>query len=152
MQTACTRKVCRIIMKAKSFHCSKSGVAQPIAAAIGTKLQCVCDKLPPAYPSDGEKVVFVGVEMKGSVPGPVEQFCKDLTPARTKYVAFYVINGTGDTSGLDGVIATMEKNGVKKVGETLGITVKSSLFHKGTVTEADIQKAIDWATKIIETP
>lgn len=139
-------------MKAKSFHCSKNGVAQPIAAAIGTKFQCVSDKMPPAYPSDGEKVVFIGVEMKGKVPAPVEQFCKDLNPSRTKTIAFYVINGTGDTSGLEDVIAMAEKNGVKKVGDTLSITVKSSLFNKGQVTDADVKKALEWATKIVDMP
>lgn len=137
-------------MKAKSFHCSKTGAAQPIAAAIGIKLQCVSDKMPPAYPCDGEKVVFVGAEMKGKVPPQVVSFCKELTPARTKYVAFYIINGTGDTSGLDEIIATMKANGVTLAGEILPITVKSSLFKKGSVSQSDIDKAVEWATKISE--
>ncbi len=139
-------------MKAKSFHCSKNNIVHPIAAEIGIKLQCVSDKMPPAYPSDGEKVVFIGIEMDKKVPAPVEQFCKDLTTARTKYIAFYVVNGTGDTSGLDSVIKMAESKGVKKVGETLAITVKSSLFKKGQVTDEDIKKAVDWAVKISETP
>lgn len=135
-------------MKAKSFHCSKSGLAQPIAAAIGVKLQCVSDKMPPAYPSDGEKVVFIGVEMNGKVPHEVEQFCKDLNPSRTKAVAFYVVNGKGDTSGLEHQIEVMKKNGVKTIPEILPITIKSGLFSKGKVTDADINKAVDWAVKI----
>ncbi|MEG1427976.1 MAG: hypothetical protein RSC76_09835 [Oscillospiraceae bacterium] len=135
-------------MKAKSFHCSKNGLAAQIAAEIGTKLQCVSDKMPPAYPSDAEKVVYIGIEMDGKVPLPVEQFCKDLNPARTKNVAFYIINGKGNTQGLEAVIANLKKNGVNTIPEILPITVKTSLFNKGKLTDADIKKALDWAVKI----
>lgn len=135
-------------MKAKSFHCSKSGAAQPIAEAIGLKLKCVSDKMPPAYPCESEKVVFIGVEMNGKLPKEVEQLCKELVPARTKSVAFYVINGKGSDEGLQPIIDVVEANGVKKVGETLKITVKSSLFKKGSVTESDVTNAVAWATEI----
>ena len=47
-------------MKAKSLHYSKSGSVQPIASEIGRVMQCVCDQIPPAYPCEGEKVVFIG--------------------------------------------------------------------------------------------
>lgn len=135
-------------MKAKSFHCSKSGNVQPIASEIGRVLQCVCDQLPPAYPCENEKVVFVGVEMNGKLPGKVESFCKDLNPSRTASVAFYVVNGNGNTNGLDGIIETMKKNGVKTVGEPLGIAVKGGLFKKGMPTDEDVSKAVAWAQKI----
>ncbi len=135
-------------MKAKSLHCSKNGLAQPIAEALGGKFKCVSDKMPPAYPNDGDKIVFIGVEMTGKAPQPVEQYCKDINPSRVKYLAFYVINGTGDTSGLDHVISLAKANGVEIAGTPLGITVKSSLFKKGSVTEADINKTVEWAEQI----
>ncbi len=134
-------------MKAKSLHFSKGGDVQPIAAEIGRELQCVCDQIPPAYPCEGEKVVFIGVSMNGKLPGAVDHFCKDLNPTRTKSVAFYVLNNDGNTNGLDAIKAAMKKNGVETVGE-LGIAVKSSLFKKGLPTDADIKNALDWAVKI----
>ena len=112
------------IMKAKSLHFSKSGSAQVIASELGRVYQSVCDQIPPAYPCEGEKVVFVGVEMNGKVPGPVERFCRDLTPARAQNVAFYVINGNGSTDGVKALCETMP-------------------------TDADVQSALDWAEKII---
>ena len=77
-------------MKAKSLHFSKSGSAQIIASELGRVYQSVCDQIPPAYPCEGEKVVFVGVEMTGKVPSPVDRFCRDLTPSRAQNVAIYV--------------------------------------------------------------
>ncbi len=135
-------------MKAKSFHCSKSGVVQPLAQNIGINLQCVSDKMPPAYPCDKDKVVFIGIELNGKIPVPVTDFCKGLDTNRTKAVAFYVVNATGDTKGLEELEAMLKSKGVQKVGETLGIAVKSSLFKKGEVTQADIDKVVAWAKNI----
>lgn len=135
-------------MKAKSLHFSKSGSVQPIASEIGRVLQCVCDQIPPAYPCENEKVVFIGVEMNGKLPGAVEHFCKDLTPSRTSSVAFYVLNGSGSTKGLEGIIETMKKNGVNTVGEPLGVTVKGGLFKKGMPTEDDVKNVVAWAEKV----
>jgi len=137
-------------MKAKSLHFSKGGDVQLIASEIGVKLQCVCDQIPPAYPCENEKVIFIGVHMNGKLPGAVDHFCKDLNPGRTKGVAFYVLNNTGSTKGLDSIIETMKKNGVNTVGEPLGVAVKGSLFKKGIPTEADVQNVVEWATKIAQ--
>ena len=114
-------------MKAKSLHFSKSGNVQPIASEIGRVMQCVCDQIPPAYPCEGEKVVFIGVEMNGKLPGAVDHFCTD---------------------GLSSIIDTMKKNGVETYGEPLGIAVKGGLFKKGMPTDADTKKVLEWADKI----
>lgn len=135
-------------MKAKSLHFSKSGSVQPIASEIGRVMQCVCDQIPPAYPCEGEKVIFIGIEMNGKLPGAVEHFCKDLNPTRAKGVAFYVINGTGNTDGLSGITEEMKKNGVITYGDPLGVTVKGSIFKKGKPTDEDIKKVLDWADKV----
>ena len=137
-------------MKAKSLHFSKTGAAQQIAAEFGRIFECVCDKIPPAYPCENEKIVFIGVEMSGRLEKPVEAFCKDLKPVRVKNVAFYVINGKGDVSGLEEISKTLEANGVHVAAEPYGIAVKSGLFKKASVTDADIQAAVAWAKEIID--
>ena len=135
-------------MKAKSLHFSKGGDVQVIATELGRVFQCVCDQIPPAYPCENEKVIFIGVHMNGKLPAAVDHFCKDLNPGRAKGVAFYVINNTGNTNGLEGIIETMKKNGVATVGAPLGVAVKSSLFKKGVPTEADVKTVLDWAHDI----
>lgn len=137
-------------MKAKSLHFSKGGDVQVIASELGREFQCVCDQIPPAYPCENEKVIFIGVHMNGKLPAAVDHFCKDLNPNRAKGVAFYVINNTGNTNGLDSIIATMKKNGVETVGEPLGIAVKSSLFKKGLPTEDDVKAVLAWAKPIAQ--
>lgn len=134
-------------MKAKSLHFSKNGTVQPIASELGREFQCVCDQIPPAYPCEGEKVVFIGVDMKGKVPTPVVNFCRDLNPTRTKNVAFYLINGKA--SNLSDLKTELENNGVHMVDDVLELEVKSSFFKKGSVTDADIQKTLKWAKELL---
>ena len=135
-------------MKAKSLHFSKRGTVQPIASEIGRVYQCVCDQIPPAYPCEGEKVVFIGVEMGGKLPAPVDHFCRDLNPSRAKNVAFYLINGSLD--GLNSIKSELENHGVHMVDDVLTLEVKSSLFKKGSVTDDDVKKALAWAEKVVE--
>ncbi len=135
-------------MKAKSLHFSKRGTVQPIASEIGRVYQCVCDQIPPAYPCEGEKVVFIGVEMGGKLPVPVDHFCRDLNPSRAKNVAFYLINGSVD--GLNSIKSELENHGVHMVDDVLTLEVKSSLFKKGSVTDDDVKKALAWAEKVVE--
>ena len=135
-------------MKAKSLHFSKRGTVQPIASEIGRVYQCVCDQIPPAYPCEGEKVVFIGVEMGGKLPAPVDHFCRDLNPSRAKNVAFYLINGSVD--GLNSIKSELENHGVHMVDDVLTLEVKNSLFKKGSVTDDDVKKALAWAEKVVE--
>lgn len=134
-------------MKAKSLHFSKHGTVQPIASEIGRVYQCVCDQIPPAYPCEGEKVVFIGVEMGGKLPGPVDHFCRDLNPTRAKNVAFYLVSGSVD--GLSSIKSELENHGVHVVDDVLTLDLKSSLFKKANPTDADIKKALDWAEKVV---
>ena len=134
-------------MKAKSLHFSKRGTVQPIASEIGRVYQCVCDQIPPAYPCEGEKVVFIGVEMGGKLPAPVDHFCRDLNPSRAKNVAFYLINGSVD--GLNSIKSELENHGVHVVDDVFTLEVKSSLFKKGSVTDDDVKKALAWAEKVV---
>ena len=87
-------------MKVKSMHYSKNGNAQAIAARLGEIYRCVSDQIPPAYPCESEKVIFIGIETEKKIEKPVVDFCKDLTPQRTKNVAFYLVSGSGNTSEL----------------------------------------------------
>lgn len=74
---------------------SKSGQAQALAMAISREYQCKSDSIPPAYPCENEKLVFIGFEF-GSCEKVVNTFCKTLTPERAKNVAFFATSSSGD--------------------------------------------------------
>lgn len=136
-------------MKVKSLHYSKVGNAQIISGRLGEIYKCVSDQIPPAYPCESEKIVFVGIETNKKIERPVVDFCKTLTPARTQNVAFYVIGGD-DISGLDPIKEALKANGVNVAGDTLVIPVKSGLFKKGKLSDADVENAVKWAADITD--
>ena len=53
-------------MKMQVLYFSKYGVAQQLAYSVSTELQCKCDSIPPAYPPENEKVIFIGLEVFGA--------------------------------------------------------------------------------------
>lgn len=136
-------------MKAKSMYYSKTGNSQIIATELGRIYQCVSDQIPPAFPCDGEKLLFVGVEMDKNVEKHVVDFCRDLKPSRAKNVAFYVVSSTGSTSALDALKSTVKANGVNIAGDTLVVEIKNSIFKKGKVSDEDLAKVRDWAADIV---
>ena len=74
--------------KMRILHFSKSGNAEKVALAISKSQQAGCDKIPPAYPIENEKLAFLVFEMKGAnVDKNVTALCNDLTTNRVKNVA-----------------------------------------------------------------
>ena len=136
-------------MKAKSFHLSKKGLAMEVAGEIGRVFECVSDKIPPAYPCENEKVLFVTAEMNGHVDKAVESLLKDLTPVRAKNVIFVTINKDGNTNGLENITKTLEDKGIHVAGK-YGVAVSGGFFSKKVAPE-DVQKVIDWAKGVLET-
>lgn len=136
-------------MKAKALHFSKKELASEVSAELGRVYECVNDKIPPAYPCENEKVVFVGVEMSGRLDKKVEAFLKDLNPTRTKNVAFYTVNKDGSTAGFEAITKVLEANGVNVVAPVYNVKCVSSLF-KSSVSDEEIQKAVAWAKDVID--
>jgi flavodoxin len=134
--------------KMRTMHFSPAGNAEKLADAISRKQQCTCDRIPPAYPCENEKLLFIGVELKGSKPDKsVEALCKDLTTARAKNVAFFAVGSSFD--GIDTLKQLVKATGVGVVDDVFQCAVKGGLFSKGKVSEADLKAAADWSEKIV---
>jgi flavodoxin len=134
--------------KMRILHFSPKGNAQRIAEGIGRSQKVSSDQIPPAYPVEGEKLLFIGVELKGSkADKAVLNFCKDMSTARAKNVAFY---GVG--SSFEGIAE------LKKILSDKGINVAGSyeckvgggLFGGGKLSDEDVKAAVDWADKLVD--
>ena len=135
--------------KMRILYFSPAGNAERLATEIARAQQTGSDKIPPAYPVEKEKLVFIGVELKGSaVDKTVVALCKDLTPARTKNVAFYAVGG-GDFSAINELKQIVSSKGINVAGSIHQCTVKSGLFSKGSVSDADIKATVAWADQIV---
>ncbi len=133
--------------KMRVLHFSKAGNTEAMARAIAKQEGANSDQIPPAYPCENEKLVFVGVELKGkSADKVVIDLCRDLTQQRAKNVAFYATGS--DFSALDELKQIIEGKGINVINNMYKCEVKSSLFKKGTVSQSDIDGACKWAADI----
>ncbi|MDL2234353.1 hypothetical protein LJC63_12370 [Ruminococcaceae bacterium OttesenSCG-928-L11] len=134
--------------KMRVLHFSPKGNAELIANAIAREQKCNSDKIPPAYPCENEKLLFIGVEAKGSAPDKsVDAFVKDLNDSRTKNIAFYIVGGHDKYVNELKDYAT--GRGIKVVG-VHHVDVKGGLFSKPKVTDEQVKATVDWANKIVD--
>ncbi|MBQ2755504.1 MAG: hypothetical protein IJF27_02400 [Oscillospiraceae bacterium] len=136
-------------MKMQVLYFSKNGMAQQLAYAVSTELQCKCDNIPPAFPPETEKVIFIGMEAFSAPAKNIVEFCKTLNPSRTKNVAFFTV-AKDDSPALDSLKAMLTANGVKVVENNFNCVVKRSFFKSGNITADDLANIKTWASAVVE--
>ena len=136
-------------MKVQVLYFSKAGNATTVGDGIARHLKCKQDAIPPAYPAENEKIVFVGVDYKGKVEKKLMDFCNTLTTARTSNVAFFAVskNGSADLSAYKAAVAA---NGVNVIDDVYNCQGKFLFSGKGKPDQNDVNAAIAWADKVID--
>lgn len=137
-----------MLFKMRVLFFSKAGNAEHIAQAIGRKYKATSDQIPPAYPSESEKLLIIGVEAGSKPDKQVFDFCANLTPARAKNVAFFVVTKGGGETAIETLAQAVKARGVEVVGTTHVIKV-GGLFKQSAVKPAEIEATVAWADKII---
>ncbi|MBQ2817259.1 MAG: flavodoxin family protein [Clostridia bacterium] len=139
-----------MLFKMRCLFFSKAGNAEHIAQQIARTHKTTSDQIPPAYPSESEKLLFIGVEANGAgVDKKVMDFCANLSPARAKNVAFFVITKGNGAEAIEKLKAAVKAHGTEVVGQTHVIKV-GGLFKQNHVKQSDVDGAIAWANKIVE--
>lgn len=138
-----------MLFKMRILFYSKAGNSELMAQAISREQKAGCDKIPPAYPCEGEKLLFIGVEADKKKPeAPLADFCSNLTPQRCKNVAFFAIGSSFEV--IDELKSIVKKNGVNVVENTYTCSVKGGLFKKGKVSDSDLAAAAKWSNEIVQ--
>ena len=136
-------------MRVLYFSKNKEGNAEETARHIARTLKTTSDQIPPAYPSESEKLLFIGVDADSSKPDKIIQdFCANLAPNRAKNVALYAINKSGSADILNPLKEAIQKKGVDVVGDPLVIKV-GGLLKQGRMKDEDFKAVEDWANKIV---
>ena len=136
--------------KMRILHYSKSGNAGSLAQAITEDQKAKCDKIPPAYPCENEKLVIIGVDAdKKSPEKPLADFCATLTPARAKSVAFFAIGGSCNEM-IEELKNIVKATGTNVLEEAFTVQAKSSLFKKAKLSDEDLKAGVAWASKTVD--
>ena len=132
--------------KMRILHYSKSGNAGILAQAITEDQKAKCDKIPPAYPRENEKLVIIGVDADKKSPA---DFCATLTPARAKNVAFFAIGGSCNEM-VEELKKIVKATGTNVLEEAFTVQAKSSLFKKAKLGDEDLKAGVAWASKTVD--
>ena len=135
-------------MKLQVLYFSPKGQVQVLAENIGKVLKSKCDKIPPAYPCDNEKLVFVGIEPKAAGKQQFVDFMKGMTSERAKNVAFFACSSSG-SEGVESAKALVKANpGVNVVDSVFECKVHG-LFH-AQPSQEDVEACNKWAAGIVK--
>lgn len=119
-----------------------------LATAMSRALKVKSDKIPPAYPCEGQTLVFFVLENYGKMDKKLMAFCKEIVPRRAASAALVVV-GKDDSGNADELESMLKGNGVTIAGKC-GIAVKKSFLSSGKLTDADIEKATAFAKELYE--
>ncbi len=136
-------------MKLQTFFFSKDekgGQARLVGDQISSLFKCKCDQIPPAYQCNKEKLVIIVYEQYGKMPKKFTEFIESMTTEKAYNVALIEISKTGH-EGLDTLKTIFKNNGVNVV-DTCSIVAKKGLFSKPSVSDEEIQRAVDFSHKI----
>lgn len=107
-------------------------------------LNSAVDVIPPAYPCDKERFVFIGISVKDEPENKIRLFCQNLDKAKAAYVALIV---DGNEKGANAVKDMLNAAGTNVFPEILYI--KGGLPFLGNLS-ADEKKALDeWLDRAI---
>jgi len=138
-----------MLFRMRVLFYSKAGNAEHIAQQIARAHKTTSDQIPPAYPSDGEKLLIIGIEPNGSKPDKqVLDFCSNLTQQRAKNVAFFIVT-KGGTEAVETLKKAVQQRGIDVIGEPYVIKV-GGLLKQSRAKQEDVEAAVEWSQKIVD--
>ena len=104
------------------------------------------DKIPPAYPCDGERLAVIVVSAKSNMPEPFKRFVRTLNKRITANIAF-IVDGTPENAAK---IIELAKSGNSNVIDDNVLYVDGGLPFKflKKVTEEEAKKVEEWVKEI----
>jgi flavodoxin len=139
-------------MNIKVLYFSKSGNTRKLAEAIAEKLNTPTESIPPAYPLDNVKVLFLGSGVYG---GKIDQkmvdFIKTLDNKKVKNVALFGTAGSTQDSAIQAMKQQLTARGINVLDESYLCLGKFFLFFKlGHPNAEEIKGAQEFAEKVVK--
>lgn len=140
-------------MKTWIMYYSRGGNTKVIADAIAEALELSrSEQLPPSYPLENVKLLFLGTGEYGGKPDPKTiEFVRTLNNKRVTNVAVFGTSGSGEANGkaITAVKELLKDKDINVIDETFSCKGKFFLFfNRNKPGKDDIQKAKEFAKRI----
>ncbi len=138
-------------MKIRILYLSKHGNTEKLADVITKAVAAKSEQIPPAYPCENEKLLFLGTGIYGGKPDKkMIDFCSSLDTSRVKNVALFTTSasGTADAGMLRDILV---QKGINVVPEVYSCKGKCFVFcNMGKPGKDELEAAEKWAKKTME--
>ena len=115
------------------------------ADAIGHAFSCSVNDIPPSYPCDNERLVVLGLSLKGNkIEDRVRRICTELIPTRARATALFIDGEPGSEAEKE-VIRIIKDAGTNFIDHTLYL--KCGIFSSKLSLE-ERQKIVDWVREV----
>ena len=138
-------------VKVRVMHSTKKAKVKTFATAITEAFKCLVNDVPPAYPCDKERVVFIGMTIKDAPDDKLRLFCRELTPARAHNVALFVDGPQLDNNpGLKTVIETLKEAGTNVLTDDIYyVNGGPAIFGGKKISLEERTEIVRWADAIV---
>lgn len=102
------------------------------------------DVIPPAYPCDKERFVFIGLTVKDEPENKVRLFCQQLDKTKASFVALII---DGNEKSASAVKEMLEKAGTKVFPEIMYI--KGGLPFLGNLNAEEAKSLDEWLDRAV---
>ncbi len=130
------------------YDSKKKGMAQ-LAAAIKSKydlpINATSGKFPPEYPCDKERIVILGLSVKGEPSDDLRRFCGDLNKSRAANVALLI---DGDQATADKIADIIKGAGTNLVDVKV-ISFGGFLMFGGALTSDMEAELLKWVEDVV---
>ena len=121
-----------------------NNIANEIKAKYDLAFNAV-DVIPPAYSCDKERIVILGLSVKGELSDDIRRFCAELNKTRAANVALLV---DGDQATADKIADIIKNAGTNLVG-TKVVSFGGFLMFGGTLTPELQTELVAWVEEMV---
>lgn len=138
-------------VKVRVMYSTKKAKVKTFASAIAEAFKCLVNDIPPAFPCDKERVVFIGMTIKDEPNDQLRLFCRQLTKQAANNVAIFVDGpDKADNKGLQTVIDILKEAGTNVLTDDIYyVNGGPALFGGKKISLEERTEIVRWAEAIV---
>ena len=134
-------------IKMRVLYFSDKAKMKTFASALGEAFKCLVDAVPPGFPCEKERLVIIGMTLKGEPNDKLRLFCRELTAQRAYNVALF-IDGEKDCKALKMVKEMLRDAGTNLIDNDYYVNGGGIFSKKISLDER--RQIVNWAQGIID--
>lgn len=132
-------------LKSRVLYFSSKAKMKSFANEICAKIDCKSDMIPPAYPCEKERIVYIGASIGKDIPNPLRLFAQSIDKTRAANVALFI---DGPKEAADELANILRTAGTNVMSEYL--FVKGGIPFLGGMKDEEKKAIDDWALKLFK--